>query len=116
MEKKVRELLDGMAVEYIQEAKAGRYSIDFLIPPNLAIEVDGAYWHQDKKRDKRKNKWLHKHGYIILRLPEHTVENELWACEQLILHFLPELSRAESNTGKIHDGEGHHHRHQEIHY
>lgn len=76
LEKKIRETLNFINVEYIQEAKMGRYSVDFLIPKlRIALEIDGAYWHRNVARDKRKNVFLRKNGWSIIRLSENEIIN-----------------------------------------
>jgi len=73
-EKLMREFLDKEKIFYKQEYKIGSYWIDFYIPNmNLCIEVDGNYWHsfeKQKNRDKKKNEYLRKKGYSLLRIDE----------------------------------------------
>lgn len=45
--------------------------IDIYIPElNLGIEYDGEYWHQDGKRDIRKNNLLREHNIRLIRIRE----------------------------------------------
>lgn len=75
LEKRVRVSLDAMGIEYVQEAKMGRYSIDFALPHDrIALEVDGAYWHRDAKKDARKERYLSDYGWRVVRLPERDIE------------------------------------------
>jgi len=63
-------------IDFVQEAKIGRYSIDFYFPGYwIALEVDGTYWHQDKKRDARKDKYLQKRGIKVVRITENEIHN-----------------------------------------
>jgi len=74
IEKKVRQTLEQISEPFIQEHKIGRYSVDFFLPRiNGIIEVDGAYWHRNKTRDERKNKFLNSEGFHLIRLPEKVV-------------------------------------------
>jgi very-short-patch-repair endonuclease/ribosomal protein S27AE len=76
LEAQVRTALTGMQIDFIQEASIGRYSVDFLLPTRrIALEVDGAYWHQDPNRDARKNRYLARHGWQVARIPESDVVN-----------------------------------------
>lgn len=52
------------------EHHVGTYHIDIANPGMmLAIEVDGAHWHQDKKHDKKRDKYLAALGWAIIRVP-----------------------------------------------
>lgn len=83
IEKAVRLALDEIGIPYLQEFSVGRYSIDFLIPnAQLAIEVDGDYWHQDKARDDRKSQYLQRRGIQVVRISESEIEAS---------HHLPSL-------------------------
>lgn len=47
----------------------GRYFLDFGNPSTkIGIECDGADYHTDVERDKRRDKWLAKNGWIIYRI------------------------------------------------
>jgi len=44
------------------------YSIDIVIPElNLAVEYDGAYWHQNKEADNKRQSEIEKDGWKFLR-------------------------------------------------
>ncbi len=74
LETKVRELLNSLQFSFEQEAKIGRYSVDFYLNEfRLVIECDGDYWHRNKKRDARKNHYLKKNAYRLLRLNEKLI-------------------------------------------
>jgi very-short-patch-repair endonuclease len=76
LEKTIRLALTDMGVNFIQEARMGRYSVDFLLPDQrIALEVDGTYWHQDTKRDERKNHFLQSRNWIVCRITEEEIEN-----------------------------------------
>lgn len=88
----VMQMLDSLNVLYEHEVSIGRYYIDFVVT-NLpvCIEVDGDYWHGNKKtdkyignkqqldainRDKRKDKFLKSKGYTVLRLWESDIKKD----------------------------------------
>jgi very-short-patch-repair endonuclease len=78
LEKTVRQALDSMAIQYIQEHRIGRYSIDFFLPQwNIALEIDGDYWHQDKTRDNRKDEYLKRHSLVVCRMLQSEIENSI---------------------------------------
>ena len=62
--------------KYIKGTKYATY-VDFFIAPNICLYVDGDYWHslpENKKRDKRNNKWLKQDGYIVMRISETQIK------------------------------------------
>lgn len=71
-ETRVREALESLGLEFIQEAAIPGWPgpVDFLIPSTrLVIEVDGAYWHaKSADRDARKGAYLRTRGYTVVRL------------------------------------------------
>jgi len=60
---------------------------DFFVEPNIAIYADGDYWHSLPKsiiRDKRNNKVLKNHGFVVLRFLGSTIKtNPEFVKEQL---------------------------------
>jgi very-short-patch-repair endonuclease/endogenous inhibitor of DNA gyrase (YacG/DUF329 family) len=78
LEASVRTALSAMLIDFVQEAAIGRYSVDFLLPQRrVALEVDGAYWHQDANRDARKDRYLTRHGWQVIRITEANIESGL---------------------------------------
>lgn len=74
LERLVREALEELGFPFEQELRVGRYSVDFaLTTRGVALEVDGAYWHRDAARDRRKAKALERAGWRVVRLAEDTV-------------------------------------------
>ncbi len=74
-EMKIRDCLTRLEIEFIQEKQVDRYSIDFFLPQyQLAIEVDGVYWHQDKAKDDRKDKALNALGIQVCRISDMEIE------------------------------------------
>ncbi|MBM3120487.1 MAG: DUF559 domain-containing protein [Chloroflexi bacterium] len=70
-EKRVRESLISLDIHFIPEAPVSRYSIDFLLPDlNVALEVDGIYWHRDPRKDERKAIFLQGFGLSVCRISE----------------------------------------------
>jgi very-short-patch-repair endonuclease len=75
LEARIREQLECMPLlDFVQEFPCGRYNIDFALPSyHIALEVDGAYWHQDIKKEKRRDAYLHNHGWIVVHLQERDI-------------------------------------------
>lgn len=75
IEKIIRLILIDYPLNFIQEYKVGRYSIDFYLPElNIALEVDGDYWHQNIDRDIRKENKLNSVGLRVVRIKQSEIE------------------------------------------
>lgn len=49
----------------------GKYILDCVLEKDnkkIDIEYDGAYWHKDKERDNRRDKYVQSQGYKVLRI------------------------------------------------
>ncbi len=57
------------------EYYVGSYPLDIAyLPKKINIEVDGKYWHRNKKhRDRRRDGFLRKLGWVVIR-----VDSKLW--------------------------------------
>lgn len=79
LEIRVEEWLLLLGEAFIAQHVLGRFVVDFFIPSvGLAIECDGEYWHSFPEaiiQDAKKNAWLVKHGWAVLRLPERNIKN-----------------------------------------
>lgn len=89
-ERFAKDFLDKLGVKYIYQYKMvsiGRY-LDFYLPEaNLAIEVDGDFWHsygilyenmtptqkRNKRVDEQKTMWCLSNGIPLLRIWEHDI-------------------------------------------
>jgi len=55
--------------------------LDYAVPSiKLGFECDGKYWHQDKDRDKRRDKKLESFGWNITRFTGSDIRNNLELC------------------------------------
>ena len=92
LERKIGELLAEMDLSFVAQQRLGTFVCDFYVRRGrLVIECDGIYWHsrpEQQVRDARKDGWLTKHGYTILRLPERRIREDLDWCRQEILAAL----------------------------
>ncbi len=74
----IEDVLKALGISYESQKAIGFYVVDFYLPEhNLVIECDGEYWHnlpENIARDKRKDTYLRKRGYNILRLKEHEIK------------------------------------------
>lgn len=76
-ERKVRDALDQLGIQYVAEKRFKTYLVDFFLPDHdIALEVDGDYWHtlpSSKDRDARKDKFLCRKGYRVVRIWESEI-------------------------------------------
>ena len=81
LEVAVAEELTRRGIAYEAQVRLGRFTVDFLIGSTV-LEVDGVYWHSLPKvvaRDRRKDRWLQDHGYLVVRITEAEVRSEDFA-------------------------------------
>jgi very-short-patch-repair endonuclease len=77
IEVKMRECLERLQIPFQAQAPVGRYSVDFAIPTQqIAIEVDGTYWH-DAIKDARRDEILAKYGWRTIRFSEVEINGEV---------------------------------------
>lgn len=105
----LREGVKGFVTEY----EVGPYSIDEADPlAKIAIEVDGCYWHGCRKCgysgdprilriDRRKEGYLKKRGWLLIRIAEHEIQENELICVELIKNL--QRRRREINRKKIKD-------------
>lgn len=103
-QKILNNLLDELNIRYRREEIFSFYSVDnYLVDYNLAIEVQGDYWHvnptkhyeRNKKRDNYVNKDIRKHNFIlnkyginILYLWEDDLKNNINLCQKMIIEYI----------------------------
>ena len=105
-EKIVEDILKKINVDYKKEFRVakGKYIVDFVIS-DVAIEVQGDYWHVNPKfyrendklttaqiknviRDKEKKCFLENLGYKMLYIWEDELKNNIIQCEEIIKNCL----------------------------
>ena len=75
----------------------GSYILDFAIPKlKIGIECDGEVWH-DKRKDKIRDYWLKKKGWIILRFKGQEIKEEINNCINKIKEVINDKSKSQSN-------------------
>lgn len=85
LEVSVQETLTKMGHTAQREVKIGKYYVDFLVG-NVVVEADGAYWHQDKRRDHNRDRAIKRRGYLIVRLSEAAIKSGM--AEKIITNFI----------------------------
>jgi very-short-patch-repair endonuclease len=83
--------LDRRNIPYQREYVIGKYHIDIALPGcKIAIEADGDYWHNlpgRKIHDARKNGYLKKQGWTVLRFSGTEIQASPSDCiEQVTRH------------------------------
>lgn len=80
IEKIVYKFLESKNIEFEKQFLIkNKFTADAYIPKlNLIVECDGSYWHRSKEaknRDRVRDNYLAKYGYITLRLKEEEIMN-----------------------------------------
>ena len=91
-EKVMFEALHKAGIEFsFQVPLYNGFILDFVINnTNIAIEVDGEFWHRDKKRDKRRDamnakSYIYRQSYKTLRFTATQVcQNIDWCIRQIL--------------------------------
>jgi len=89
LEVTIADLLTTLGIPFEHNKPVGSFLCDFVLEQyRLVIECDGVYWHNRPfqiVQDRRKNNYLIKCGYSVLRLPEDDIRHNLAACRTRIL-------------------------------
>lgn len=79
LEEKMRKVLTKAKIKFLQEYKFGRFRADFLLTDlKTVVECDGEFWHMSSKaksRDARKDEYLKKEGYKVIRMTGTNINN-----------------------------------------
>lgn len=88
IERAMRVALTDAGIAFVPQHHIGRYWVDFAIPSHrLAIEVDGAYWH-DAERDAVRDHNLSAMGWSVVRFSEMQVTANVSECVATIRQLL----------------------------
>jgi very-short-patch-repair endonuclease len=81
-----------LGARFIRQAPlAGRYVADFLAPEfSLVVEIDGPCHSRRHSADARRDEWLRRAGYGVLRLGAELVEHQLGVAVERIRAELAE--------------------------
>ena len=93
LERAVAALLDGLGVSYEREyvvfTATGCYLVDFLIEARIAIEVNGAYWHDQRpEQDAQKRDFLRWSGFDVLTISESSIRDG--SAHEQLMKFISE--------------------------
>lgn len=88
IERTMRIALSDAGIRFQTQHRIGRFWVDFaIVSHRIAIEVDGAYWH-DAERDARRDKQIAAQGWTVVRFPEDRVNADASACAADIVRLL----------------------------
>lgn len=63
-----------------QQAVIGPYIVDFLLPDhNMIVEIDGGH-HEGSAQDKKRDAWLTKKGYKVIRFWNNDIMKRIEGC------------------------------------
>lgn len=84
IERRLYNLLKGKGYRIKTQVPCGKFFIDIAIPKyKLAIECDGKAYHSSpdqKRHDERKNRYLRKNGWSVLRFSGSDIHSKLGNC------------------------------------
>lgn len=78
--------LDRREIPYVREHRISRISVDFAFPAaKLAVECDGwRYHHMHRERDARRDAFLRRNGWRVLRFSGQQLKADVRHCAQQI--------------------------------
>lgn len=82
LERRLEQVLKTLDIDYIPQFEIGRCHVDFYLPYfDLAIEVDGSFWHSRplaKRRDMNRDRFIRSRGHHVTRIPEGELLRDPW--------------------------------------
>lgn len=98
----LKERLEHSQIHTVTEHRVGYFSLDEADPIlKVAIEVDGCYWHGCEecgfdghpdtiRTDQRKDTFLRREGWEVIRIPGHAIRSDLDRCIEIIQSVMEE--------------------------
>lgn len=89
----------------VMERKRLRYRLDFAVfcrKGRLAVECDNERFHQSKRqriRDRRRDRWLSRRGWTVLRLPGAAVRDDPKGCVRKVRAAVRKLGGVRRSSG-----------------
>lgn len=84
-ERLTRTALEELGVAFLPEHKIASYTVDFFLPDrNIALEVDGVYWHSmHPEKDAIRDSIIHATGVRVVRITDKQIIKSPDLCELL---------------------------------
>ena len=77
-------ILANEKVQFTHQFQIKKWTVDFLIWPNIIVQIDGVYWHCEIRgnqlKDWYQNRELQKMGYKVIRFWDFEIANNLEDC------------------------------------
>lgn len=89
IEKKLYEIFADNGIDFKFQYKIGAYRADYLLWGFLVVELDGPQHELQKDHDKKRDQYLKKMGYQVLRIPTWVLIEEPEEVLKLVLGFKP---------------------------
>lgn len=90
IELKLQEMLLELNIPFItQKPLLGITVADIVVEPNVVLFADGEYWHSKPKqeyKDQEIAKKLEKSGYLVLRLSEEEINDDIESVQKKFLN------------------------------
>lgn len=77
IERKLFNALTFNGYQVFTQKQVGPYRGDLFIPPKLIIECDGKAYHLDKARDRRRDSYIRKQGYSVMRVSGSRINGDI---------------------------------------
>lgn len=87
IEKIMKINLEKLNLDFVEQYPIrGSYILDFANPKlRIAVECDGSFWHPEGNyRDIKKNYFLKRRGWIVLRFSDKEIKEEIELCLEKI--------------------------------
>jgi len=93
----MRRILEALGLSFISQHyiktrfREWPFIVDYYIPPDLVIEVDGVYWHRKKTRRRKdavKDECLKAEGYTVYRFTDEELAKDPDLVKRLIQNRL----------------------------
>ena len=89
-ERKLAFAMSELGIQFEKQTPALKYFIDFTIPEhNIAIEVDGVYWHKNReKQDQERQTELEAQGWEFIRFTDEEIKEDLYGCAAQVFRLV----------------------------
>ena len=78
-----------LGVRFVRQVPLGPYIVDFLAPrAKLIVEVDGGYHAERVDADGRRQRWLERRGYRVVRVSAAMVLHDVEGAVRVIVGAL----------------------------
>lgn len=79
-----------MNIPVVRQKVIGSYIVDFYIPPDIVVELDGSqhFSEEGMEKDRKRDEYLSSQGYVVLRYANSDIDSNFEAvCEDILKHM-----------------------------